>query len=84
MYKNFNQRFAGKTVKGIWRDEALAKPIFAKVELARRELYDAGSNGPWEVVPRAKIDHLREMFDIPQKVSELKYDVKLLRVQYFS
>jgi len=54
-----------------YADPCLAKPIFAAVQLQRQQLTDDGRWGDWQVVPRPRIDHNREVFKIGEKIEDL-------------
>ena len=83
LYANFNQHFAGwKVDKQEWRDDNLARPVFAAFELQRSELLDDGGWSDWELVPRTKIDPYKSLFTIPEKAEDLKYDINLLKLQF--
>lgn len=79
---NFEQSFSGRRVKKEWQDRNLAEPVFAEVQLQRREVYDDGSVSQWQEVGRTRIDKYRDMFDIPEKVDELQFGVNILMVEY--
>ena len=82
LFANFQTSFAGRRVKIGWRDENLAKPVFAAVQLQRRTLLGGDKWGDWQVVPKTKIDHLKEMLDIPEKVADVKYGTDLMREEF--
>jgi hypothetical protein len=71
LYKRFRESFAGENIPEDWRDPCLAIPVFAAVQLQRQELLSDGSWGNWNIVPRAKIDHRKKMFEIIEDVAEL-------------
>jgi uncharacterized membrane protein YgcG len=82
LYKNFGQRFTGRAVRRDWHDKNLAKPVFAVVELERRRMLDNSGFGDWQLVPRTKIDYLKDMLgDIPEKIGD-KHTVNLLMVKF--
>lgn len=68
---NFYGSFAGEDVREEWRDPCLAKPIFAAVQLQRKELLADGSWSNWQIVPRTKIDARRKMFEVIEDVEDL-------------
>ena len=68
---NFHQSFAGENVSKEWRDPCLANPVFAAVQLQRQELLADGSSSDWQTVPRTRIDHHEEMFEIIEEAEEL-------------
>ncbi len=75
-------RVAGRRVPKEWRDETLANPVFAGVELQRRKKLEDGSWSEWKKVGPTKINHLAEMFDITQKAENLQYGVDILMVEF--
>ena len=81
LYNDFQQSFTGRRVKGDWRDDDLAQPVFAAVELQRQRLTGRNKWSEWQTVPRTKVDDFKEILDIPQKVQDLKYEVSLLMSQ---
>ena len=82
LYDRFFEHFAGEDVRDDWRDPCLAEPVFAAVNLQRQQLKPDGSWTNWQDVPRTKVDHRRDTFDIIENVSELPtggVKVRLLR-----
>ena len=82
--ENFEKTFNSANLRKDWRDEELAKIIFAKVELQRQRLLDDGSWGEWEIVPRTKVDQYSELMDYAEKFSELEKGIDVLRLQFQS
>ena len=82
LYRNFQQSFAGRRVNSDWRDETYAKPVFASIQIERQQQLSNGIWSGWEIVPRTKIDHLKSMLVIAQKVEDLDFDVNLKMVQF--
>ncbi len=82
LYKNFQQSFAGRRVNSEWRDETYAKPVFASILLERQQRLANGIWSGWEIVPRTKIDHLKSMLAIAQKVEDLDFNVNLKMIQF--
>ena len=83
LYANFNQHFAGwKVEEQEWRDDNLARPVFAAFELQRSELLEDGGWSDWGVVPRTKTDPYKSLFTIPENAEDLKYDINLLKLQF--
>jgi len=73
LYERFDDNFAGSNVQEEqWRDPCLAKPVFAAVQLQRREALADGSWSDWEIVPRTRIDHRRKMFELIEDVAKLQ------------
>ncbi len=82
LYENFRDCFYDN-VEQIYADPCLAKPVFAKVQLQRQKLNDDGTWSEWKEVPRPRIDHKRELFNIGDKVDELPSGgLDVLKVQY--
>ena len=54
-----------------YRDPCLAKPIFATVNLQRRELTDKGSWSNWQNVPQPKTNPYGDLFDVVEDVKNL-------------
>lgn len=71
LYRRFKQSFAGPNIKPEWRDASLAEPVFAAVQLQRKEQLDDGSWSDWEDVPRSKIDSRKDMLQIIENVQDL-------------
>jgi hypothetical protein len=70
LYERFRDSFV-ENVEEQYADPCLAKPVFAAVQLQRRELNDDGTWSDWQVVPRSKVDHNRNLFDISEDVENL-------------
>ncbi|HUT30085.1 MAG TPA: hypothetical protein VMX13_09860 [Sedimentisphaerales bacterium] len=66
LYKSFYESFAGVDVPEEWRDPCLAVPVFAAVQLERQELLAHGSWSDWKIVPRARIDPRKNMFELKE------------------
>jgi hypothetical protein len=80
---NFGQSFMGRQLKTSWKDPALAKPVFASLELQRRTLQNSGQWGPWEIVPRTKIDPYRKKIEeLPLTLEQSQFGVNLLMPLY--
>jgi hypothetical protein len=72
LYRRYQASFAGVDVqKEEWRDPCLAKPVFAAVQLERRELLENGSWGTWQPVPRSRVEANRELFRPIERVADL-------------
>jgi hypothetical protein len=70
LYERFRNSFV-ENVEEKYADPCLAKPVFAAVQLQRRELNEDGTWSGWQNVPRSKIDHNRNLFDIAENVEDL-------------
>ncbi|MBC8469901.1 MAG: hypothetical protein H8D56_10555 [Planctomycetes bacterium] len=83
LYERFKQCFVDDVEKQ-YSDPCLAEPIFAAVQLQRQELGKDGSWSSWRSIPRTKIDHYGELFEIVEdagslppgrlKVTKLQFD----------
>ncbi|MBN1457415.1 MAG: hypothetical protein JW912_06160 [Sedimentisphaerales bacterium] len=82
LYKNFQNSFSGPRVRGDWRDNQLAKPVFASVELQRRELLDNKKWSEWSVVPRSKIEHLSSLLAVPERAKQLSFGINFIMDQF--
>jgi hypothetical protein len=67
----FNECFASEDIKEEWRDPCLAIPVFAAVELQRRERLAEDTWSEWKTIPRTKIDPRKKLFEVIEEVSEL-------------
>ncbi|MHC4583118.1 MAG: hypothetical protein ACYS3N_01230 [Planctomycetota bacterium] len=70
LYERFKQCFVDD-VEQQFSDPCLAKPIFAAVQLQRQELGEHGSWSDWQSIPRSKIDHYGELFEIVEDAGSL-------------
>ncbi len=83
LYALFSESFAGSEVRPQWRDPCLAKPVFAAVQLQRAQRTANGDWGDWQVVPRLKIDHMRQMLEVIENVDALpRGGMKVRLLQY--
>ena len=83
LYDGFRRSFAGVRLKSQWHDDELAKPIFAAVELQRRQIFDAAHQGEWEKVGPTKINTLAKLSELPQKITQLEYgDIDLKKAEF--
>ncbi len=71
LYRRFKESFAGSGIKPEWRDMSFGKPVFAAVQLQRKEQLADGSWSDWEDVPRSRIDSRKGMFEIIENVQNL-------------
>ncbi len=76
LYKNFGNSFSGNRVRGNWRDDQLATPVFAGVDLQRRKQFGNGNWSRWTKVSRTKIDDLSSLLKIPENAVDLKYSIE--------
>ncbi|NQT03985.1 MAG: hypothetical protein HQ580_18310, partial [Planctomycetes bacterium] len=70
LYKKFKESFVDD-VDEQYSDPCLAMPIFAAVQLQRQELGEDGNWSDWQNIPRTKIDHYGELFEIVEDASSL-------------
>jgi hypothetical protein len=82
LYKDFQNSFSGPRVRSDWRDNRLAKPVFAAVELQRRNLLDKGKWSEWSVVPRSKVEHLSSLLVVPESAKELSFGINFMMDQF--
>lgn len=72
LYRQFHAHFAGEEVaKPEWRDPCLAEPVFAAVQLQRRELLSEGTWADWQNVPRSRVEPYRELFTVAERIEDL-------------
>jgi hypothetical protein len=83
LYDEFQQRFAGPRLKTAWKDQRLARPVFARLELQRRVLQESGDWGQWERVQRTQVDAYKNLLeDLPLTLDESQLGVDALLSQY--
>ncbi|ARN57609.1 hypothetical protein [Sedimentisphaera salicampi] len=70
---SFKRTFAGRGIKAEWRDQTLASPVFAGIEMQRQVLTATGWSD-WQTVERPKVDKYSELiqqaYDV-QKANQL-------------
>ena len=71
LYERFKESFTGLYLDPQWRDPCLGEVVFAAVQLQRQQLEDDGNWSGWQVVPRAKIEQYRELFEVIEDVKNL-------------
>ncbi|OHB54948.1 MAG: hypothetical protein A2Y07_07615 [Planctomycetes bacterium GWF2_50_10] len=77
-----NDTFNDPTIAAEFRRPLWAKPIFAAVELQRRQMLEDGSWGEWVVVKRTQAETLREAFNLPAQAKDLKTGLDVLMRVY--
>ncbi|MHC5119928.1 MAG: hypothetical protein ACYSO7_00155, partial [Planctomycetota bacterium] len=83
LFNEFQQKFAGPRLKTAWKDQRLAKPVFARLELQRRVKQENEGWGQWEFVPRTQIDSYRDLLqDLPMTMEESQFGVDAWLSQY--
>ena len=83
LFNEFQQKFTGPRLKTAWKDQRLAKPVFARLELQRRIKKEDESWGQWERVSRTQIDSYRELLqDLPMTMEESQFGVDAWLSQY--
>ncbi|MHC4373403.1 MAG: hypothetical protein ACYSTO_04355 [Planctomycetota bacterium] len=83
LFNEFQQKFAGPRLKTAWKDQRLAKPVFARLELQRRVKKKDESWGQWERVSRTRIDSYRDLLhDLPMTMGESQFGVDAWLSQY--
>lgn len=83
LYRQFRAHFAGEEVqRADWRDPCLADPIYAAVQLQRRQLRENGTWGDWQEVPRSRVESYGQLFRVIERVEDLPpggMDVRLMQ-----
>lgn len=69
--QRFFESFASEDLPVEWRDETLAEPVCAAVNLQRQELLPDGRWSTWQDVPRLAIDHQPELMTPVTRVEDL-------------
>ncbi|MHC4387086.1 MAG: hypothetical protein ACYSX1_00600, partial [Planctomycetota bacterium] len=69
--ESFHECFAGADVPEDWRDPCYASPVFAAVDLQRRQVLAGGTWSDWKRVPRSRIDPRKELFAIIEDAEKL-------------
>ncbi len=83
LYDNFQQSFMGPRLKTAWKDDRLAVPVFAQLEVERRSRQDHGGWGAWEKVRRTAIDPQRKLLEeLPQVLDDASFGVGIWKAQY--
>ena len=80
--ENFRKSFASLDIKREWKDDELAKVIFANVNLQRQVKLEDGSWGEWEDVSRTAIDRYAEFMEFAENVNDLEKGVNVLKIQF--
>jgi hypothetical protein len=68
---SFKESFAGESLPEEWRDDSLARPVFAAVDLQRQELGADGQWSKWQDVGRASIEPERNLFEPIEETNDL-------------
>ncbi len=71
LFDRFYECFASDRLSADGRDPCLAKPVFAAVQLQRKELLGDGNWSDWQNVPRTRIDPQKDLFLVSEKVNDL-------------
>ena len=84
LYRNFQQSFMGPRLNASWREPAFARPVFARLELQRRERLANGSWGEWTVVPRTQIDSFRKLFEqTPMTTEQMEFGGVMMWIKQY-
>ena len=84
LYRNFQQSFMGPRLAATWREPAYAKPVFARLELQRRQKLADGSWGDWQALPRTQIDPFRKLLEgTPMTTEQMEYGGVMLWVKQY-
>lgn len=70
LYRRFKHSFVDDVAEK-YADPCLAEPLFAAVQLQRQELTENGTWSDWQSIPRARIDHYGELFNIVEDAEKL-------------
>lgn len=71
LVNEFHSCFDSPSMPVEWRDPCLARPVFAAVELQRREKLGESDWSSWESVPRVKVDPYKEKIKLKGSAQEL-------------
>jgi len=83
LLNSFQQSFMGPRLQANWKDATLARPVFARLELQRRQRRPDGSWADWTSVPRTRIDMYKKLLeDLPLSTDELQFGVNIWINQY--
>ena len=74
LFRNFKNSFDSSSVPAAYRDAQLSVPVFAAVSLERQKLDKDGNWTQWKTVGPLKINHRKEMFDVPEEITD--YDLE--------
>jgi len=69
--QRFIESFASEDLPVEWRDDSMAEPVCAAVNLQRQERLADGRWGPWKDIPRLAIDHQPELMKPVTRISDL-------------
>jgi hypothetical protein len=82
LFRLFHERFFDQ-VPEQWADPNLAKPVFAAVNLQRRDLGNDGDWSDWQNVPRISIDYNKKLFDLVQDEKNMPSSIfQVQRLQF--
>jgi hypothetical protein len=85
LYRRFQACFNGIDVLDEqWRDPCLAAPVFAAVQVERRQRQEDGTWSDWQAVPRTQIEAHRTLFQVIEKIDDLPpggLEVRLMQFQ---
>ena len=84
LYRNFKQSFMGPRLSDTWREPAFARPVFARMELQRREQLSDGSWGEWKVLPRTQIDSFRKLIEqTPMTTEQMEFGGVMMWIKQY-
>ena len=84
LFRNFQQSFVGPRLAATWREPAFAKPVFAQMELQRRQKLADGSWGDWQALPRTQIDPFRKLLEqTPMTTEQMEYGGVMLWIKQY-
>ena len=83
LYGNFQQSFMGPRLKTSWKDDRLAVPVFARLQVQRRVRQDRDNWGQWESVRRTAVDpHRKLLEELPEVLDVSSFGVDIWISQY--
>ncbi len=80
--RKFRESFAAASVRKEWRDERYARPVFADVQLERREKLEDGQWSQWAPVPEARNFPLQKELAVPHSIDELKVNMDIVLISF--
>ncbi|NLK40608.1 MAG: hypothetical protein GX298_00960 [Planctomycetes bacterium] len=84
LYRNFQQSFVGPRLNVAWREPAFARPVFARVELQRRQVLEDGSWSSWTTLPRPRTDAFRKLIEsTPLTTEEMEFGGVMMWIKQY-
>ncbi len=84
LYDNFQRSFKGPRLrKTSWKDDYLATPVFARLQVQRRVKQGRDKWGAWKTVPRTSIESQRKLLiELPLVLNDASFGVDIWMKQY--